>query len=182
MIEYTVVRSRRKTIAIQISPAGNITVRCPARMSQREIRQFVESKAGWITAHLNRIAQEPVLPPFSESQLQEMVQWAKDTLPERVDFWAAKAGVTYRRITVRRQHTRWGSCSSKGSLSFNCLLALVPEEVLDYVIVHELCHRKQMNHSPAFWSEVARLLPEYPQAKSWLKEKGVSLISRLPEP
>ena len=179
-MEYTVLRSRRKTIAIEITPAGQVVVRCPQRMSRREIQQFVSSRQHWITTHLNRIAQSPVLPPFSESELQEMVRWAKDTLPERVALWAARAGVTYGRITIRRQHSRWGSCSSKGNLNFNCLLALVPEEVLDYIIVHELCHRKQMNHSPAFWAEVARLLPDYAAAQSWLKDQGRALIARLP--
>ena len=178
--EYTILRSRRKTIAIQITPAGQILVRCPLRMSQREIRQFVNSKQEWIHGHLTRIAQTPVLPPFSEEELKEMVQWAKDMLPERVCFWAAKAGVTYERITIRRQHSRWGSCSSQGNLNFNCLLALVPENVLDYIIVHELCHRRHMNHSPAFWAEVARLLPDYAAARTWLKQEGGKLIARLP--
>ena len=88
--------------------------------------------------------------------------------------------MTYDRITIRRQHSRWGSCSSKGNLNFNCLLALVPEAVLDYIIVHELCHRRHMNHSPVFWAEVARLLPDYPQARTWLRDKGGALIARLP--
>lgn len=178
--EYTILRSRRKTIAIQITPAGQVLVRCPLGMSKRQIQQFVDSKREWICTHLTRIAQTPVLPPFSEEEIKEMVQWAKDTLPERVAFWAARAGVTYDRITIRRQHSRWGSCSSKGNLNFNCLLALVPEAVLDYIIVHELCHRRHMNHSPVFWAEVARLLPDYPQARAWLRDKGGALIARLP--
>jgi len=180
IMEYTVVRSRRKTIAIQITPASQVLVRCPLRMSQRDVQRFVDSKSHWISAHLNRIAQFPPQPVFSDAELLEMVQWAKDTLPERVAFWAAKAGVTYGRITIRRQHTRWGSCSSKGNLNFNCLLALVPEDVLDYIIVHELCHRKHMNHAPAFWTEVARLLPDYARPRAWLKEAGGKLIARLP--
>lgn len=178
--EYTILRSRRKTIAIQITPAGQVLVRCPLGMSKRQIQQFVDSKREWICTHLTRIVQTPVLPPFSEEEIKEMVQWAKDTLPERVAFWAARAGVTYDRITIRRQHSRWGSCSSKGNLNFNCLLALVPEAVLDYIIVHELCHRRHMNHSPVFWAEVARLLPDYPQARAWLRDKGGALIARLP--
>lgn len=178
--EYTILRSLRKTIAIQIVPPGQVLVRCPLRMSQREIQQFVDSKQKWIHGHLDRIAQNPALPPFSENELKEMVQWAKETLPERVSFWASRVGVDYGRITVRRQHSRWGSCSSKGNLNFNCLLALVPETVLDYIIVHELCHRKHMNHTPAFWAEVARFLPDYETARSWLKNEGGRLIARLP--
>ena len=177
-MDYTMIRSRRKTVAIEITPAGHIIVRCPLRMSRKEIDYFVSSKHSWIQKHLARIP--PPQPSFSDAELQEMVLWAKDTLPERVAFWAAKAAVTYGRITIRRQHSRWGSCSCKGNLNFNCLLALVPEDVLDYVIVHELCHRKQMNHSPAFWAEVARLLPEYEASRAWLKNEGGRLIARLP--
>lgn len=179
-MDYRLLRSRRKTIAIEISPAGQITVRCPLRMSRQDIRRFVESKHQWIQAHLQKIQLSPPLPVLSDAELDDMKAWAKQILPERVSFWAARAGVTYGRITIRCQHTRWGSCSSRGNLSFNCLLALVPEAVLDYVIVHELCHRKYMNHSPAFWAEVACLLPEYAVSRAWLKTEGGKLIARLP--
>ena len=180
MMEYRLLRSRRKTIAIEITPAGQIIVRAPLRMAQREIQRFVESKEHWISTHLQKIRQAPPQPVLSEAELSAMKAWAKETIPERVRFWAARAGVSYGRISFRCQRTRWGSCSSKGDLSFNCLLALVPEQVLDYVIVHELCHRRQMNHSPAFWAEVARLLPDYEKARAWLKNEGGRLIARLP--
>ncbi len=89
-------------------------------------------------------------------------------------------GVSYGRITIRSQRTRWGSCSSKGNLNFNCLLLLCPEAVQDYVVVHELCHRKELNHSPKFWAEVERICPDYKTHRKWLKENGSSLIGRLP--
>ena len=88
-------------------------------------------------------------------------------------------GVTYGRITIRSQHTLWGSCSSKGNLNFNCLLMLTPPEVLDYVVVHELCHRKEMNHSARFWAEVEHVLSDYEIRRKWLRENGTALISRL---
>ena len=95
-------------------------------------------------------------------------------------YYAPAVGVTYDRITIRSQRTRWGSCSSRGNLNFNCLLMLAPEKVVDYVVVHELCHRKEMNHSPRFWAEVERILPDYRQSKRWLKENGQSLMGQLP--
>ena len=89
-------------------------------------------------------------------------------------------GVSYGRITVRHQKSRWGSCSSKNNLNFNCLMMLTPPDVRNYIIVHELCHLKQMNHSPAFWQEVERIMPGYRTAKQWLEEHGPALIRRLP--
>jgi predicted metal-dependent hydrolase len=88
-------------------------------------------------------------------------------------------GVTYGRITIRNQRSRWGSCSGKGNLNFNCLLMLTPSHVIDYVVVHELCHRLEMNHSPAFWAQVERVLPDYRKSREWLREHEKELIGRL---
>ena len=89
-------------------------------------------------------------------------------------------GVRYGRITIRNQHTRWGSCSAQGNLNFNCLLMLCPEAVRDYVVIHELCHRLELNHSEKFWTEVERVMPDYKIHRKWLKDNGTSLIARLP--
>ena len=88
-------------------------------------------------------------------------------------------GVRFGRITIRAQKTRWGSCTSSGNLNFNCLLMLTPPEVIDYVVVHELCHRLHMDHSPAFWQEVERWYPDYRPWKNWLREYGSQLIGRM---
>jgi len=89
--------------------------------------------------------------------------------------------VSYGSITVRSQKTRWGSCSSRGNLNFNCLLMLTSPEVLDYVVLHELCHRKELNHSARFWAQVERVMPDYRLRRKWLKDHGSALIGRLPE-
>lgn len=87
-------------------------------------------------------------------------------------LYAEKLGVTYGRITIRCQKSRWGSCSSRGDLSFNCTLMKCPPEALDSVVAHELCHRKEMNHSARFYAEVLRVFPDYPKWHRWLKETG----------
>ena len=108
-----------------------------------------------------------------------MADQAVKTIHERVRYYAPLIGVTYGRITIRNQRTRWGSCSSKGNLYFNCLLMLAPPEVLDSVVVHELCHRKEMNHSKQFYEEVRRVFPEYDKWNSWLKTYGPDLMRRM---
>ena len=179
-IPYTLIRSRRKTISIQITPSAEVVVRCPNRMAKKEVQSFVDSKSSWIRKHLSALSQPPALPVFTDEELRSMAAEAKKILPERTAAFAAAMGLTYGCITIRSQHSRWGSCSSKGNLNFNCLLMLAPPQVQDYIIVHELCHRKEMNHSPAFWQEVEQVLPDYRDAKKWLKEQGSALIRRLP--
>ena len=179
MMDYTLIRSHRKTIALYIRPEGTLEVRAPQRMSKAEIQRFVESKRGWIEKHLDKMEARPQLPPFTEQELHEMAEQAAKGLPERIARFAPLVGVSYGRATVRPMRSRWGSCSSDGNLSFNCLLSLCPAEVADYVVVHELCHRKEMNHSPRFWAEVARILPDYGRQRKWLKENGAALIQRL---
>ena len=176
-ITYRLVRSARKTLAIQISPEGTVIVRAPARMSAAAIEQFVAEKRGWIEKHLPK--QAAVLPKLTEEEMRNLVRRAKEVIPERAAYYAKLLGVSYGSITIRSQRTRWGSCSGKGNLNFNCLLILTPDEVIDYVVVHELCHRKEMNHSPRFWAEVERILPEYRACRRWLKENGQTLIGRL---
>ena len=177
-VQYSIIRSDRKTIAIQIQPDGKVIVRAPKRMRMEEIRRFVESKAGWIEKHLsNRPAKEEQ--KLTDQELRALREKARALVTERVQYYAPLIGVTYNQIAIRAQHTRWGSCSSKGNLNFNCLLALVPMEVLDYVVVHELCHRKELNHSDRFWNEVVKILPDYRQQKKWLKDHGSSMIAKL---
>ena len=178
-IPYTLIRSNRKTIAIHITPEGAVEVRCPRRCSRADVEAFVLSKQDWIVRHLERISRQPVLPKLSESEIRFLAEQAAASLPERVRQLAAEMGVSYGRITIRSQKTRWGSCSSKGNLNFNCLLALVPPDVLDYIVVHELCHRKELNHSERFWTEVGKVLPDYKIRKKWLKDNGANLIARL---
>ena len=174
-LSYQIIRSARKTIVIQIMPDGSIVVRCPKRMRSDAIKRFVESKSDWIEKHLtNRVPRNEE--KLTDSELKELRERTRILVTERARHFAPLVGVTYNQIAIRSQRTRWGSCSSKGNLSFNCLLMLAPEAVRDYVVVHELCHRKQMNHSDIFWTEVNRVLPEYKVSKQWLKDHGKNII------
>ncbi len=154
-------------------------------MKDKDIERFIFLKKQWIEKHLELYEerQEKLkdLKPFTDEELKEITKKAKELIPERVKFYADKTGITYNRITIRHQKTRWGSCSSQGNLNFNCLLVLFPPEVLDSVVVHELCHRKYMNHSADFYNEVERIFPEYRKWHRYLNENSASYLSRLPK-
>ena len=180
MESFELIRSARRTIAVEIRN-DRVIVRAPLRMSKTEIERFVASKADWINKHLEAAKQRQSIfvQPFTAAEIQQLADAALHDIPQRVRKYAAIIGVTVGRITIRNQKTRWGSCSSKGNLNFNCLLMLCPEEVRDYVVVHELCHRKELNHSSRFWNEVARVMPDYAARRKWLKDNGAVLIQRL---
>lgn len=177
-----IIRSSRKTLSLQIKPDGRVIVRAPMRLPMREIKRFLEEKSEWLNTHLEKVAEANAIgeaEPLSSDELHALAKQALREIPPRVAEYAARMGVTYGRITIRNQATRWGSCSAQGNLNFNCLLMLVPEDVLDYVIIHELAHRKQMNHSAAFWAEVEAACPNYKALRAWLKTNGASLMARM---
>lgn len=161
-------------MAIEIKPDGKVLVRVPKRMSEKAVGKFVEEHMDWIKVHRANVlekASEQKGELLTETKLSELFEQSKQFLPERVEYYAGSMGVTYGRITIRNQRTRWGSCSSKGNLNFNCQLMRLPEELIDYVVVHELCHRKEMNHSAAFWAEVEKVLPDYKERRKELKKQ-----------
>lgn len=182
-MKVTVIRSNRKTVAIQVNSDLSVTVRAPYSASEKDIEEILKKKEAWISRHIEKIKKtkerfeaEPT-EKLTREKVITLAEEALKVIPERVEYFAKVIGVTYGKITVRNQKTRWGSCSSKGNLNFNCLLMLAPPEVLDYVVVHELCHRKQMNHSKAFWLEVEKVLPNYKEVRKWLKEEGSQMIT-----
>ena len=181
--EYRVIYSRRRTLGISITNDGQLTVRAPCGTSKREIERMLREKADWIEKHLaeskkrNQAAEDAGKLTFE--QIKALGEEAVRVIPERVKHYAPLIGVQPRGMTIRNQKTRWGSCSSNGRLNFNCLLMLAPREVLDSVVVHELCHLKEMNHSDRFYAEVYRVFPEYDRCSRWLKTDGKVLLARM---
>ncbi len=182
-LEYTLIRSDRRTVSLAVTPEG-LVVRAPLRLPKHAVDEFVESRRDWIATHTARMeARQKELSsiePLTEPELRALAEEALKVIPERAAHYAPLVGVRCNRITVRAQRTRWGSCSSRGNLNFNCLLMLTPPEVLDSVVVHELCHLKELNHSPRFYAEVLRVFPEYYRWNDWLKKNGDALMKRLP--
>lgn len=181
-IKPQVIRSSRKTMSIEIRPDLSVIVRVPMRTTDRQVRQFVTEKEDWIRKHLEKMQmkmrEQADREELTEKEVRELADQALKVIPPKVEAFAGRLGVTYGRITIRNQKTRWGSCSAKGNLNFNCYLMQAPEEILDYVIVHELCHRLEMNHSPRFWALVSGVLPDYSDRRKWLKEHGNELMGR----
>ena len=182
-LPYEVVYSRRKTCAVSISAEGKITLRLPLRTSEAQVRHLLLDKQHWIITHyleaVKRAKNRPVsnLTDTQRAALEKRyITAAKEYFPKRVACFAPLTGGTYTRITIRDQKTRWGSCSAKGTLSFNWRLMLAPPAVLDYVVVHELCHLTHMDHSKAFWSLVESICPDYRTHRKWLKDHGQELI------
>lgn len=174
-ITVKVIRSKRKSMGLQIKGDGSVTARVPERTADKTVKRFVHSHQDWIFrkyAELcGRLKQpELSLPAVMTADGKKKI---RKLLEQRVEYYAKIMGVTYGRIAVRNQKTRWGSCSSRGNLNFNCRLLFVPSELLDYVVVHELAHRKHMNHSAQFWAEVERYLPDYRKRREHLKQFSI---------
>ena len=182
-INAEIIRSKRKSLALQISDDGHLIVRVPLRCTNKDIINFIERNAEWIDIHTEKVKKRnrelEQLSPFSKQDIDNMAQKAMEIIPQRVKYYAQLLGVTYGRITIRDQKTKWGSCSASGNLNFNCLLMSAPQEVLDSVIVHELCHRLYMNHSKDFYAAVYRIFPDYDKWNKWLNDNGNLLIQRM---
>ena len=217
MIDYTLKRSKRRTLSIEVTSRAEIIVKAPNRYPREVIDDFVESKKNWIENQIYDARRTAYalfksgisLAPLEEEELKKLTKEAETEFKFLVDKWYPKVfpeesqgtqlsmfdyeegSLTelnpkeekkrprINRISIRHPKGRWGSCNIKGNLSFNCLLMLAPPEVRDYVVVHELCHFLQMNHSPAFWAEVRRAFPGYEAPYNWLSENGRFLLERI---
>lgn len=181
-MEYDLIRSSRKTISAQIKN-GRLILRVPQRATRVQIEAFLQAHRRWIETHLAKSQtqkkQAAALPKLTSADIQALKASAREVIPERVAYYAPLVGVSVGTITIRCQKTLWGSCTSKGNLNFNCLLMLAPPEVLDSVVVHELCHRKEMNHSQRFYDAVLRVMPDYHRHHQWLRNQGQMLLARV---
>lgn len=228
-IPYEVVRSDRRTMAVQIKSDGRVILRAPLGAKEQMIDQFIQNHALWVFGNYRKILNqkketqafawkdgevlsirgvpkrlritvveglrkdkvtesdtclEILTGDSSQGRIKELAAgWmkaaAKEVFSTRTAMWAERMGVTYTKITVRNQSSRWGSCSVKGSLNFNWKLMMVSQAVLDYVIVHELAHRKEMNHSKRFWNVVGQAMPDYEDQRRLLKENESKIISQF---
>lgn len=182
-LNFVIQKSLRRSISIHISDDKKIIVKVPLTTSVAFAQKFVMEKKGWIIKQLEKLERQNELassmPPLTDQDIKEIKKKAKTIIPERVEHYSRLSGITYNRISIRLQKSRWGSCSVDGNLNFNCLLVLMPMEVLDSVVVHELCHRRHMNHSHEFYDEVLKIFPDYKKWNKWLKQNGGAYFKRI---
>lgn len=174
-IRISVIRSARKSLGLEVRDANTVLARIPTRVSDRELKAFVENHRSWIlekTAVMAECEENRKSTPAPPLELLSKTDRMKIQLKigKRVRHYCEAMGVTVGYVTVKNQKTRWGSCSAKGNVNFNYQLAFLPDELLDYVVIHELAHRRHMNHSRAFWAEVEKYCPDYLERREQLKE------------
>lgn len=175
-MKVTIIKSRRKTIAIQVNSDLSVTVRAPYGVTEKYIEEFLNKNEAWISKQMNEIkvkkksVESGNVENVTLDKIKALADQALEIIPTRVEYFARIIGVTYGNITIRNQKTRWGSCSSKGNLNFNYQLYYLPDELLDYVVIHELAHRRYMDHSKEFWDEVEKYCPDYRERRQQLKK------------
>ena len=167
---YEIVRSRRRTVALEVTREGRVVVRAPLLMTQGEIDRFVAAHADWLEkAKAKGAARQAAYPPLTEAEIAVLRQRAKEVLPGKVAHYAAIMGVVPTSVKITAAKSRFGSCSGKNGICFSLYLMQYPEEAIDYVVVHELAHIRHHDHSSAFYAEVAKVMPDYRARMKLLK-------------
>lgn len=169
-MDYRIVRSGRRTLAIEILSDATLLVRAPYAAPLCDIEKFVAEHTDWIESRKRRV-EERVLPPLTDAEEARLRARAAAELPGRTAMWAARMGVEYTGVRISAARHRLGSCSANGGITYSFRLMQFPDEVIEYVVVHELAHRKEMNHSARFYAIIAHHLPDYRKRvalmKSW---------------
>ncbi len=170
--------ARAKQMRISVHRDGSVRATRPARLAMRDLLVFLESNIAWVTERLRYLA---ILPPIvrsarhSKAEKARLTAQAKAFAVQRLQHFNQSYSFTYNRIAIRDQKTRWGSCSKKGNINFNYRIALLPAELADYIIVHELCHLGELNHSKRFWALVSNTLPNHRELRKAVKKIANSI-------
>ncbi len=163
-----IIWSKRKTLALCINRQGEPEVRAPYGCPQAVIERFIEKNQGWLEKRLQEHQEQK---QYTPQEIEALRRRAKEYLPPRVAYYAAQMGVAPTAVRITSARTRYGSCSGKNSINFSLYLMEKSNRAIDYVVVHELAHIKQHNHSPAFYKEIEKILPDYKERIKELKQK-----------
>jgi predicted metal-dependent hydrolase len=172
MMEFKLIFSKRKTVALMVNREGQVIVRAPKRAPLKFIENLVEQRKDWIAKALARV--KHVEGPVRQFSTREKLEF-KILVRERAEYYAGQMGVKFKKLTLHNTVSRWGSCSTAGNINFSSRLILAPLEIFDYVVVHELAHLQHHNHSKSFWAMVETYCPHSKQKRKWLRNNGHSL-------
>ena len=173
--DIRIIRSNRNSISLEIGIEGSAVLRIPKRLSNREVIKFLKKHESWIIKRKKEMKNDLKklnLVNFEVSKIDEYKRDAIKLFSSRLEFYSKFSGIRYKKFRLSNAKKRWGSCSSKQTISINWRLFFAPRDVQEYVIVHELLHLKQMNHSKIYWKEVEKIIPDYKKHKTWLKENS----------
>lgn len=166
------ISSRAKYLRLTIKPDGQVTITKPRWLSQRQVDRFWRAKQAWVRSRLSKIKSRPqgLLSKYNRSHYLKNKDTAKQFIIERLSYFNEFYNFEFGRISIRNQKTRWGSCSKDKNLNFSYKLLFLPRKLADYIVVHELCHLKELNHSKNFWQLVERTIPDYNQTRKKLRQ------------
>ncbi|MDD4412050.1 MAG: M48 family metallopeptidase [Patescibacteria group bacterium] len=174
-IDYTLrINKQVKGIKFAIYNNGELVITTPRPLRDSLLEKLIVGQADWIIKKISHFKSQvqPAMLRDNKNDYKNYKQAALILAQTRLEYFNQIYGFKYNRISIRNQKTRWGSCSRKGNLNFNYKIALLPKQLADYIIVHELCHLKEFNHSPKFWNLVARMYPNYLSARKELRKIG----------
>lgn len=160
MLDYVLIRAHRRSVSMFVRRDLSIVVRAPMNMPKHSIDDFVSKHESWAVKHIDTIKSRAT-PSLSDVEISALKKEAAALLTQKVEKYSRIMGVSASGVKITSAATRWGSCSGKNSLCFSYRLVLLPESLIDYIVVHELCHIRVKNHSSAFYTEVARYMPDY---------------------
>jgi hypothetical protein len=175
-ISYILKTSRRaKYMRLSVQPDGSLVVTKPFWLSQKAVEKFIIKKAGWVIEKIEHWQKYKHLYIFQKDQKNYLKHKAEASkfITERIEYCNKVYNFSYNKISIRAQKTRWGSCSQHGNLNFNYKILFLPRHLADYIIVHELCHLRELNHSKKFWNLVAKAIPDYKAVKKELRGRGM---------
>ena len=168
-MDYSVIYSKRKTVSLVIK-RGELIVRAPIGTSQKRIKKLIDDHLEWIEKSVEKTKNAPPPEEISAEEEKALRKKAKLVLRGKTQYYSELMGLKCGRITITGAKTRFGSCSSKGNISYSFRLMKYPEDAIDYVVVHELAHLLELNHSPKFWAIVASVFPDYKRRRKLLKK------------
>ena len=173
--EYTLIRSSRRSMAVEVKKNGRVIVRVPRWTSEREVEKFLRERVGWIEGYIKRAScrdERYDFDRYTEPEIKELKCRAAEVIPTLVEKYKVLVGVEPSAVRINRAKGRFGSCSAKNSLNFSCFLMLYPESAIEYVVVHELCHIKEHNHSRRFYGEIEKVIADYKTRQKILRDAG----------